>query len=137
MVSPQFSSDLIKGYEWASHNIPDNAIVLYSPYYEKLKGRGGFIRSALSGKQLFFESQKFKGIAMQKEYPDRVSQSLLFYKNFVQMSADSKALLDLYYADDFGVTPGIPMSKMKDDPKYGTMMRLIYPLSLNKEWSLA
>ena len=117
-----YSQRLIQAYSWLGNNVDQKSIILFGLHYD---GSYGFIRSALSGKQMYCEGFKAKGILMEKDYPLRKANITQFYKHCVQSSNTSNehetsALSDM---------PGIPLSQSPSQS-----IRLLHYLSLGKEW---
>ncbi|MFC1478489.1 hypothetical protein ACFL57_03425 [Candidatus Margulisiibacteriota bacterium] len=133
------SKDLIDAYMWLDKNIDQNSIVLFGKHYEK-KGihdrwwpHTSFLRSALSGKQMYTENYKYKGICMEKDYPLRFANTIHFYKNYVIPGKTSVKILNLFYSADFGQAKSLPLSKT--DAKYRNIKgKTLHKLSFGKEW---
>ena len=74
-----FSNDLINGYEWLNKNIDRNSIVLFGKHYEL--NNDSYIRSSISGRQMFSEGTKYKGVCLEKDFSFRLSISRYFFLN--------------------------------------------------------
>ena len=131
-----FSKSLLHAYRGLK-NFSGNGKILFAKYYEwdtdipGYRASQGFIRSALSHKQCYFENFHYKGILMEKDLPERFAKSLHFYKNFSILSASSQAAIEHFYSEDFGISPGYPLS---NHPIHGNKAKLLHYLSLGKEW---
>lgn len=127
------SSDHITAYTWLGKNTTQTATVLFAKHYEThIKDfwpHTGFLRSALSGRQMFCENSRFKGIMMEPDFAQRCWLSMLFYKTFIIPSKKSEMMESLFFDQDFGKNPGIPLSQSPREH-----MRLWHTLSFGKEW---
>jgi len=142
--SPSLSADLISAYTWMHNNIGQKQTVLIGKHYESDQSgmmwwpNTGFARSALSGKQFYCENFKYKGIAMEADFPVRFANAVHFYKNFVHNNQVSRNLLDGFYEAEFGKEPGNPFSA---PPRWTVntytkwRRKLFFYLSFGKEWS--
>jgi hypothetical protein len=114
------NNDLVSAYTWLGKQ-PTLGVVLFSKHYEGLsKGwfpKQSFIRSALSGKQLFSEHVKYKGVLMQPDYIERYAKNIFFYSTFVLPSELSKKELIKFKT-----------SPVSDFEPY------LSPYSLGKQW---
>lgn len=133
---PLYSKDLIDAYSWLKDNTGKNSVIFFGKHYElqdinakKWEPSTTFIRSALSARHMYCENFRYKGIGMEKDYPLRFANSVYFYYIFVDNSNKSKALLDLFYKDNFGNEPAKPLSEHKE------LRRLVHYFRFGKEWS--
>lgn len=132
---PIVTVDLINAYSWLKINTSDDSVICFGKHYEASKKAvewwpdTSFIRSALSGKQMYCENFKYKGILMEKDYPERLANSIHFYKNFVNSSPKSQKSLSLFFKKDFGEKPGIPLSESKEH-----FTQILYILSNKVDW---
>lgn len=129
--------DLVDAYTWLRVKTVHTDIILFGKQYEyygfdeKWWPDTGFVRSALSGSQMYCENYKYKGIGMEKDYPLRFANILFFYKQFVFPSASSENSLNYFFSDGFGLEQGIPFSKNSTRKE----AKILYYLSLGKNWS--
>ena len=128
---PDIEADLIAGYGWLADHSDPGSRVLYGKHYEDVKERyTSYIRTAMSGRQMYLEGDKYKGVIMRPEYPERLANELAFYRAFVLSSPASQSELDAYFADSYGSRPPLPMSQAQE-PR----LKRYYAMSHKKEWS--
>lgn len=141
MVSPHktlqdnvlLSKDMIDAYSWFGQHETDNDVVLFGKHYEvrgkNWRPRTGFVRSAVSGVQMLCENYVYKSSFMQKDYSERFAQTILFYKNYVDLTEQSKKRLMPFDDVSFGKEPGIPL-----DQEVALRKKALYFLSFGKKW---
>jgi len=135
-------TNLIKAYSWLRHSIPDNSIVLYGKHYEHpyshnlLTSQMGHIRSALSGKQMYCESNHWKGLMMEKDFGSRFLDTMNFYQTFVIASPHSRIILkNFFQVMHKKVSPALPLS-LATDSLCGISLPMLNKLSFGKEWCM-
>ncbi len=131
-----YPKDLQDAYSWLGKNSAPDAVVLFGKHYEYLSKQehwwpdSSFIRSALSGRQMWAENFKYKGIGMEPDFPERFARGLTFYSVFVSPSPRSRVGLALFPDPVFSKAAQPPLN---EDPAVGK--RVLYYLSLGKKWS--
>tara|TARA_Y100001968_G_scaffold212071_1_gene195181 strand:- start:356 stop:2503 length:2148 start_codon:yes stop_codon:yes gene_type:complete len=137
-----FSRNFIHSYQSLKSKNFDNSLILIGKQYEdRFNSKvywpsDGFVRSAMSGRQLYTENYKKKSVGMHKDFPMRFAKSIHFYKSFVLLSEQSKQRLDVFYLPTFGLIDGEPHSRFKEiNQKSAFLRRAKYYLGFKKEWS--
>jgi len=133
-----FDADLVDAYLWFNKHTISNGIVLFGKQYEfatvlTWMSEVGFIRSALSGKQMYCEERMFKGIIMEPKYAFRFAQIVHFYKNFVVLSDNSKERLRVFCGSQSDEKPVLPLSQSVEDGRVFSH-KMLHKLSFGKEW---
>jgi len=139
VIFTQSSSDciltdnLLNVYAWNNKNLSDDAIVMFGKHYEsKIENWWpvtGFVRSAISDKQMYCENYIYKGVLMQDDYPLRVAFITHFYQKYVISSSKSKKLLKVFEQDDFGKQEGVPLNR-----ETKLTRKFLFVLSGGKKW---
>ncbi len=131
-LEPQLSSDLISAYSWLREHTEKESVVLFGKHYEKKSLDDNwwpdtmFVRSALSGRQMYCENFKYKGIAMEKDFPLRFARDIHFYKNFVVSSAKSLKGLGIFYQNDNIFETGFLLGFNKKDDKKLDLLKVLH-----------
>ena len=129
-----YSSDLIQGYSWLNDNSLQDNVVLFGNHYE-LKD-GGFIRSALSGRQMYCELNKYRGLGMQDDYAFRYASTIYFYRSFVESSETSRTLLDTIGDEEYVFSePTYFSSALSKESEHSLKGKALYYLSAGNNWS--
>lgn len=97
---PYFVSHaLLDAYTWLGEQDLEG-VVVFSRHYERLNThafpKDSFIRSAVSGQQMYLEHIKYKGLVMQDDYPERFANVLALYRHYVVLSERSKQALAVF-----------------------------------------
>jgi len=129
-----FSNDLLQGYKWLNSNIDSKSVVLFGKHYE-MKNES-FIRSAISGKQMYSEGSKYRGICLENDYSFRFASVIYFYRNFVNSSLVSEKLLQIFQDKDyqFGEETFFDQS-LEVEQEHSLKAKALFYLSLGKNWS--
>lgn len=131
-----YPRDVVDAYTWLGQNSAPEAVVFFGKHYEYLSGQAhwwpdsSFIRSALSGRQMWIENFKYKGIGMEPDFPERFAKNLAFYSIFVLSSPRSRQGLALFPDPVFSKEAQPPLN---EGPVVGK--KVLYYLSLGKKWS--
>jgi hypothetical protein len=131
-----FSNDLLHGYSWLGENAIKESVVLFGNHYEVKDG--GYIRSVLSGTQMYCESAggKYKGVCMEEDYSFRHASSVYFYKTFVRSSKISNKLLEQHYDKDYQFGEKTYFTRSLAQEKERSIKgKALYYLSFGKNWS--
>ncbi|MCG6154656.1 hypothetical protein [Rubinisphaera margarita] len=120
--------DLIETYSWLREHTPPDSIVLFGKHYEEWGTC--MARSALSGRVMYIENTKYKGVGMLPTYGQRMAENIHFYASYVNLSPSSLERIDAFYAEGFGTVSGTPFSKRRD-----IRGRIKYWLGFGKDWS--
>jgi hypothetical protein len=96
-----FDQEVVRAYEFAESL--DEGVFVYGRHYELIPYVGinnpgftpsaFFLRSALSGQQMYVENSKYKSVGMQDDFPLRVAESIFLYRTYVNLSNESKQRL--------------------------------------------
>ena len=126
------NDDVIEAYSWLSNKNTSTGVVLFGKHYEKFdkvvfEPETGFVRSVLSGRQMFCEEYRGKGILMEADFSKRFSDVIHFYKTFVFCSDRSKQQIKMFYD-----------LKCEDDKIWPLSFtnKLWHVLSFGREWYL-
>ena len=130
----RYSNHLIKGYSWLNENVSVDSVILFGNHYEERNM--GFIRSALSGRQMYCEMNKYRGLGMQDDYPFRYASTIYFYDAFVQPSHISAPLLASTQDEDFVFGGSVYFSDaMSQEQHHSLKGKALYYLSGGRDWS--
>jgi hypothetical protein len=130
----RYSNHFIEGYSWLNENVSVDSVILFGNHYE-VQGTG-FIRSALSGRQMYCETIKFRGLGMQDDYPFRYASTIYFYDTFVHPSHISAPLLAGTQDEVFGFGDSVYFSDaMSQEQHHSLKGKALYYLSGGRDWS--
>jgi hypothetical protein len=129
-----FSDELLNGYLWLNKNTEANSIVLFGSHYD-LQTKS-FIRSAVSGRQMYLEGVKYKGLGMQENFPLKMANSIYFYETFVKLGGFSKRIMQKIKSDDYHfVEPGFYKRSLEIERDSSLKAKALHTLSFGKDWS--
>lgn len=123
--------NIIKAYSWLDKNSNPKSVILFPNFYDNIT----FNRSGSCKRQMFCEGSHFKGISMEPDFPKRCAEILSFYKNNVELSSESQKAISYFFAKDYGLKPGLPLS-LSEGSHLGLSYKLLHKLSGGKEWFL-
>tara|TARA_B100000029_G_scaffold427626_1_gene437099 strand:+ start:2381 stop:4696 length:2316 start_codon:yes stop_codon:yes gene_type:complete len=130
----RYSNHLIEGYSWLNENTSVDSVILFGNHYEERAT--GFIRSALSGRQMYCEMSKYRGLGMQDDYAFRYASSIYFYSAFVQPSHISAPLLARIQDENFVFGGSVYFSDAMSREQHHTLKgKAVYYLSGGRDWS--
>ncbi|MDA3951671.1 MAG: hypothetical protein PF508_20865 [Spirochaeta sp.] len=134
---PTVSNEMIAAYSYLSSQ-RDDSIVFFSPVYEleteyagtRFSPDTGFIRSAVSDRQLYRENFKYKGLPMDPRYITHLANSLRWYDEYFEHAPETQRIFGLLLTSSAGYERGEPFGPT------GPLDRvLIYYAGLGTEWS--
>ncbi len=125
---------LLDAYTWMERNLDVQSVILTGKHYEidqrKSFNQNLLVRSALSGRQLYYDGFAIKGNLMQPDNAKRFVNIYFFYINFVQPGIQSQEKLKLFFDYQWNKEPAKPLSEA-----HNMQLKLMYYLSFGKEWS--
>jgi hypothetical protein len=148
------TQDFFDVYQWMGRKLPTDSVVVFGRHYSGIRWsvfptriysehnyfsfpetdrfwwpHSQFYRSALSGLQFYSESFKYRGLAMESDFPRRLAETIYLYGRYVESSSESKKQLDQFYAPNFGMQKALPLSQQT-----GVIHLLQHKLSGGREW---
>ena len=134
---PIFTRYEIEAYTWVRENVDEEAVVFFSKHHEMRESdhefwpHTGFLRSAISDRQMVLENLKYKGVVMDKRFPELMGTGLAWYGTHVMQSDSSErqfAALLGYLGSSWD-----PVAFDGNANEIG--YRLLYFAGLGKRWS--